>query len=854
VNFLVTGNIYNEYPQGSVDEVNYHICSVSDTLNRLDSDESIVPQSGFEVKRQNVNFIDAEVEPSTDIPSIMDETRSRIEGNDVSLGEFMSRPLNIATFEWTPSSLIFYETFNPWNLFLENKRVVNRISNFKLAKMKLHVKFLINGNSFFYGRLMACYQPLEIFDNMTTNSGLVPQDNVQMSQFPRIFLDPTTSKGGEMTLPFFYYKDYMDMTAGDADQMGQITIRTLNSLKHMQGIAAVSELVTISVFAWATEVDLQAPTHQNAFGMVPQSGKDEYQGPNGPISKPASAIAAAATALNVIPAIRPFATATAMAAGATSKVASLMGYSAPCMVESPQYVLPRSNANMAVTNAPDSSAKLSMDVKQEVSIDPRILGLGSTDELDISYIASRDSYLTTFTWAKGTDPGTLLYNFSVDPCLHLSLFNTIYMPACCGATIPFKYWNGSMEFRLQIIASAFHRGRLAVVYDPDGTPTTLETNMAYTEIIDIGSCREFSMRVGNHQATGLMTHLEVGTVSQTTYMRPTPAINIPTGNGTISIWVINELTSSNTDNTINDDIEINIFMKACEDFEVFVPTDEMTKFVIKPQSGTDVVDPVNEPDDPYPGTDVAIGSPEEIVSHRNLVYSGEKITNFRSLLKRYYHHSAFGFHGASVGDRMNISMLAFPYYRGNVPGAVHVRAGFPPIAYSYAAMTMLNWLAPAFQALRGSTRFKIMPKNNAAGYYDGIDTFYVCRTDRVIYDTDFATMDTSNPSNLSYNSLFTMNSEYKMSGATAFNSSVNPVVEFELPYYSQYRFSPGKTTNWTTSLVTPGFSHGFTFWAEKERDGSTYYDLWVAAGEDFSFYFFTGWPRMYYEVSPPVPP
>lgn len=793
--------------------------------------------------------MDASEEITNSIPSAMDETRNRLTGRDCSLQEFLGRPIKLASYEWTPSTLNFFEKFDPWSLFLENPRVSNRISNYQLLKMKLHVKFVINGNSFFYGRLMACYQPFEELDELTVNTALSNFDNVQMSQFPRLFLDPTTSKGGEMVLPFFFYADYINVTTGDWDEMGKITIRTLNNLKHISGIAAANEMVSISVFAWASEVDLQAPTHTNAANITPQSGKDdEYKGNTGPISQPASAIAAASTALSAIPFLKPYATATAMVATLTARIASMFGYSSPVMVEEPQLVLLRSNTNMAVTNTPDAAAKLTVDVKQELSIDPRIVGLGGKDELDIAYIASRDSYLLTFDWVKGTDPDVLLQTMLVDPAIHRLNGDARILPACAGAVMPFQYWNGSMEYTFQIVASAFHRGRLGIVYDPSGTPNSFESNVAYTEIIDIATCREFTMKVGNHQSTGLMTHSIVGPTTSLSMYGTT--VLVPTvGNGTISVFVINELTSSNTDVTVNDDIEINVFVRACEDFEVFVPDSEHYRLLIRPQSGVDELDETNQP---YPTTDVTIGEPASIVSHRNLVFTGEKITSFRQLLKRYYHHSAFSFDAADTDDRLLLTQKAFPYYRGNVTGAIHTRAGPPTDSYNYAGMTMLNWLAPAFQAMRGSVRYKIVPKNNAAGYNEGKDTFYVWREDDKIYSVATDRMEITNPSKTSHESLFRLSGERKALGATVFNSHVNPVVEFEVPYYSNYRFSPGKRQNWTSTSYIP-FNTGFSFLVEREKDGATYFDTWVSAGEDFTMYYFTGWPPLYYEATVPSP-
>jgi hypothetical protein len=829
-------------------------CSGEHTLNVLGVDAPLYPQSGVESKQQLTSFMDAKAPPVVEIPSSTDELRSRIQVNDNSLANFMSRPIKIKSYEWTPLSNNFTVSFDPWTDFYLNPRISNRISNYKLGRWKMHVKFVINGNSFYSGRLMAWYQPLIAFDDMTditaTETNLVGH-----SQFPRLFLDPATSMGGEMVLPFFYPQDYMDLTSFAISELGSMHIQTLTDLKHVQGVAAATECVSISVFAWATEVDLQAPTHTNLLGLIPQSGKDEYEGSKGPISKSATAIAAAATALSIIPQISPFATATASAFSTVASVAGALGYSAPCLVEEPQFVQPRSNGNLAVTNTPDASAKLTVDVKQEVTLDPRTLGLGSEDELSIAYMAGRDSYIFSFPWAKGTAPETLLSNVVVDPCFHRRDvgFSRVHMPACCGVALPFDYWTGSLVFTLQIVASAFHRGRLAVVYDPDETPATREGNLAYTEIIDIATCRDYTIKISNHQDTTLLPHTPVDTlVTISTMFGPTRITN-PIGNGTLSFWVINELTSSNVDPAVNDDIEINVFMHAAEDFEVFVPNEEIHRFVIKPQSGADPVDPMDDDNAPQPTVDTSIGTPAPLQSNRNLLYSGEKIASYRQMLKRYYHHSAFGFNAVSgTDDRMALTMKFFPYYRGNVDGAIHVRnSSTTSNPYTFAGITMLNWLTPAFQALRGSVRYKIVPKNNVAGSFSGDDTYYVSRAVGQAYSFSTDLMNNVTLSTISRDALFSMGAQRTTQGATAFNSRVNPVVEFEVPYYSRFRFSPGKRENWTTG-TTPYCAEAFRFQAEPENDGSKYFDTWVAAGEDFSLYFFTGWPPLYYEAIVPL--
>jgi hypothetical protein len=79
---------------------------------------------------------------------------------------------------------------------------------------------------------------------------------------------------------------------------------------------------------------------------------------------------------------------------------------------------------------------------------------------------------------------------------------------------------------------------------------------------------------------------------------------------------------------------------------------------------------------------------------------------------------------------------------------------------------------------------------------------------------------------------------------------VNPNVEFECPFYSPFRFEPGKTENHTGLAL---FNESWDYRVFTNGSTDTALDAFCAAGEDFQVYFFTGLPVMYYEPTPPTP-
>ena len=829
-----------------------------------------VGSASTDTSTQNVTFLDQRAGYTYDVKSEGDPTRMLQDSDDANLGNFFNRPVKIHTEEWGTNTTLAFD-IDPWNLYFTNKRVINRISNFKLLRANLKVKVVINGNGFQYGRALVTYLPLNQYDSLSSNAALIREDLVQSSQQPHVFLDPTTSTGGELTLPFFWHENYLDVSTGTWSQMGQMFFRSLNALKHANG---ANDRVTISVFAWAENVQTSVLTSRNPILLTPQSGEEvDEANATGTISGPATAVAKVSNALSTIPALSPFAMATSQFATGIAGLAKLFGYSRPPVTKNPEPYRAHPTSSLAVTNVPDTAYKLTVDDKQELTVDPRIAGLSSDDPLCIKDIAKRESYLTTFAWTIGTTPESLLWNSRITPVTWAESAGTTtayHFPACAMASLPFQYWTGSMTFRFQIVASAFHKGRIKIVYDPDWLETT-EYNTNYLEIIDIAEKQDFSITIGNGQTRTLLDHHYPGRDPASEIYSTDLITKDGPGNGVVGVYVVNELTTPNSD--VNNDIEINVFVSMSDDFEVFVPESHFEKFVFKPQSGFEahsgteqsLVVPESqdtpEPSAPQQTVTENIGPGWQDNALVNKVFTGETIMSFRQLLKRYTLHERI-WTGSSITNKrciVSMSRNMFPYLRGNVNGAAHTAQGGAP--YNYCNTLLLHWVTLAFQGWRGSIRRKILVQGftDASGYGNA----YVQRMPMFDkYSGYTQSLYTENVSDSVAKCAYTVvrnddnllgNLETKLTGVNGMlymHTSVNPTAEFEIPYYSTFRFTPGKEQDHNSPNQ---YSEGFAMVAQVPSDPETKLDILAAIGEDFQTYFWTGLPRMYYENAPPLP-
>lgn len=837
-----------------------------------------INQGSPEVTSQNVSFNDQNPSYTYEVKSEMDETRMTTDSSDADLGAFFSRPLKIASYEWATTEANFFEVIDPWTAYFANPRVINRISNFNLMRAKLHVKIIINGNGFHYGRLLASYNPLHTIDNFSVNRAFFPEDAVQASQLPHVYLDPTTSLGGDLLLPFFWNKNSLSIPKEEWEQMGQITISQLARLKHANGAV---DRVTISMFAWAEDVSLSIPTSSEPGGLTPQCGvelldaqsSDEYG--SGPVSAPATAVARAAGALRDAPIIGPYARATEMAASAVSGIARMFGYSRPVILADVLPYRPTTMGNMANTNMPDSATKLSIDCKQELSVDPRIAGLGGTDEMSICSIAGRESYLTQFPWPVDTVTESPLWHTEVTPVTWASLepsgsAEELHMPACCYAALPFKYWRGTMKYRFQIVSSTFHKGRIKVVYDPHGFASN-EYNTNYTQIIDIAETKDFTIDIGWGSEYSYLQHREPGTTDPVFGNGAPTSVPGELANGMLAVYVVNELTVPNS--TVDNDITINVFVSAGDDFEVGEPD---TGFIadlvwfnpgpngfgpelLDAQSGTDTwsadAEGIEEASAPMQTSSLAtIAESQDKSDNMAHVHFGEHITSFRQCLKRYALHtitplvlSGPSFYSRRTNDK--------PFYRGLAPGAIHVAsAANEPVPYNYVKTTLQNYLMPAYAGVRGGQRWKYHKMGGCSDFNSYMDVHRITNADIYQEVASAELAGVTRDVNCWEAMAQTRNS---WGGITQTSDRVNPVIEVELPYYSNLRFTPAKVANLTTvsdghfhefrTLTTPGFTVGGTTAAMPRLAA------YNSVGEDFNLFFFTGCPVAYSVLADPTP-
>lgn len=240
-------------------------------------------KSGEQVK--NVEFKDQQSAWTYAVKAERDPTYANANTSD-TVDDFFQRPVKVVDLSWDVGGTLDY-SFNPWQVFFEDPKIANRLVNFKNLRADLHVKFVINGNPFYYGRSIAAATMLASLDSHTIFRTGNRADLIQASQRPHVYLNPTTSEGGDLMLPFFYPKNTMSIPEKEWRRFGTIDVKTINVLRHANGGV---EPLTLSIFVMAQNVDISTPTSR-VGNLVPQG--EEY----GLVSGPAHSVANFAGAL-----------------------------------------------------------------------------------------------------------------------------------------------------------------------------------------------------------------------------------------------------------------------------------------------------------------------------------------------------------------------------------------------------------------------------------------------------------------------------------------------------------------------------------------------------------------------------
>ncbi|DAZ87515.1 TPA_asm: capsid protein precursor [Patiria miniata associated picornavirus 1] len=809
-------------------------------------------------------------------PSHVDESRYFTSFEDQNLASFFARPVKTGEYEWNVDSALTL-SFNPWKQFFSDPFVKRKLDNYQFLTAKLHVKIVLNGSQFHYGLLNLSYLPCH---------GLLPSHDmaswptttdirgVKATHFQNVNVDPNSTTAACLCLPFIWPEDMIKISTltSEFNHLGKCYVNTFALLRA--ATPSASDAINVSVYVHASDVHLAGVSYQTFSGLKPVSktptylpgtSQQEYED-DGIISKPLSLIAKATEPLAQIPMLSKVASATGVVARGLASMAYQFGFSRPLTVAPIRYMKRYPFSALAHTEGEDTATKLSLDPKSAVTVDPSINAGGDYDPMDISRFTQHENFFHGLPWFNTAEVDALIWQANVHPGLGSSYLNgasgssEVMMTALHYASLPFEYWSGSINLRIKIVASSYHRGRLKLSYDPSGAPDVTATNVQQSIIIDLADSTEITMTIPWSQP---VAYKPVGGFRDPLYADGAAAIRDTVNNGVLSLSVVNRVVSSDN----SQPVVILFYISGGEDFQLMAPsrTSDNTGNSVPtlspyPYVAASGLIPDTETDKRY-----LFGSSrtKDQVNLMRSIYCGEAIISFRELLKRYTWADSITqlvFGTGSAGSYFN-SHMNFPYWivpwgfrtTDTTETPIQVNTGvLNGQPYTPGATSLLSYLAFSFVGMRGGMRYKYLQDHKN---FDPKATF-VSRS--VMANSTLANNGLFEGYTPNQTSNYFREKMCGVSGALLTLNEQQAAVEIELPYYSSWRFIPSDPQNLCSSTYNPnGMTPGRPMQSEIIMQGHNPRDIvtsndsiasvtrYAAIGEDFQFVEYIGPPRLY---------
>jgi hypothetical protein len=709
--------------------------------------------------------------------------KSSTDQYDQSIKTFFEKPINVmngkfsvgdsvSTFYTTPYSLLY----SPHDFIKPFTVRSNKLSGFLGFRATCVVRLVINATRFQQGRYMLAYIPSGGSSPASTKGQAwnIAHWNqlIQRTQLPRVEFDLNCDTEVELRIPYVSSANFVPTSAIITDTNYYYATGTFVIFPYKDlVVGSGSANAYFTMWQHFEDVELIGPATPQSGNMFTTkkrskksvSSQEQESNGLGPISSPLTAISKGFSSFAQVPGLSVYAGPASWVTERLAGCAKIFGFARPHDTSPVTRVVRSIVPYVGTVDSSDASMPLSLSISNSVT---QAEGFSGTDmdELDFKNFVTQYAYFKTFTMAtSGGASGDSLAAWNLNPNHYwdsttgtgAKVFDH-FQPLAFVAQY-FSLWRGSLRFRIKIVKTEFHSGRIAICFNPI-EPGITTTSLSYSnsdylhrEIIDLRYSSEIEFAVPFISSSPWRSI--IGTDN-----------NI----GTIGVYTVDPLQSpSSVPSTITFLCEVS----GGPDMEFAVPRNNVSlvpSFGVTPQSG----EMFTSKNDSCSIERVSIGASSEKINLNNSAFCvGESITSFRSLLKTF---TMLLNQGESDGAKYVISILPFAwdyYYNAGTP----VACNWNPDIY--------GTLCSMFALSRGGVRWKFVEhlgaQSSATNTLSGFTTVMLDQStgdiNQMIYENE--------GNNYLNDQIFTGTS----TGTRAiFQSAVGVQPEINVPQYHRY--------------------------------------------------------------------
>jgi hypothetical protein len=715
------------------------------------------------------------------------------------------------------------------------------------------VKFQVNGTKFHTGRLIAFFVPL-------TNAGVVAGWHVQnfaaATSVTHVMLDPAVNTIAELKIPFINQQSHINLRdVTSADFLGTLVLMVFNQLQVGAG-ASTTVNVSMTVEFNENEFKVPAPTGQvfrdaniqRKLTRKAQHDKSHAQGntfttTNNQTYKDVASLA-----------LQQNTTGEEIGRGASAH-ASLDKPN--CGLEPPLVQITGLGFMANSTNITHLERFMHQPGPLTIAT-PETFGT-TIDEMSLDHLFSIWNYDSRYNWTTSQPVGGSFVSRPVCPNPEAlnslravgTYYNVTTLDYC---SMKASFWTGSIEYKIQVIASEYHTGKLFVGMHYGITSPNLS------------SVDDLTSQSGLYIDLGAGTHEYIVSIP---YISSKQMLRVPNGIEALSnqlnfctgYWTLTIINPLVAPAGVSTNVDINIYKRGGPDYAVHYYGANNSTIV---------------PADHDPGTpSLRIHDVSEAQSGKTYYLSpstpsakvyptGERIDNISDIIKRYARFT--NEYGTMVSGLVSvgydISAILF------TPAIDLSTTAVSP--YAYRQSGLISYYSAMYRAHRGSWRFKTFTTSVSPTYIDNTATVgptYVSNrapvTTAVLFSPD-ATSKINPPLTTpqfymlnsalaeGFDVVANTNTQYGMIGAPIQVATSEPGVNmFEIPYVSQYKFLliQKDLTNEPFLFGTDYSSNGtifFQFTGSQPGAAMQYNNAsYVAAGDETRFGIYLGPPVIY---------
>jgi hypothetical protein len=417
----------------------------------------------------------------------MEALRQR-DDSGTDIHKVAARPVFVFNVNWsstaTPGTLLAFVDL-PKDILNLSAIKREKMQRFQFFSADVVIRVVASSMAFQAGRLWLSFEAAR-GQRGARSSGL----NIQsVTSLDGIEFDPSTPTPLEFRVKYF-------APMSEWDQIGQygfgsVLFTVLSSLNS----ASSSSTMTFSMQAWFENVTFGVPSSDPfTTGATPQRLERDGETPapllrafrqsyvekeeaekHHVVSDTLDTVSEIAGVIGEVPLLASIARPVSWASGLAARAARMFGFSKPNVSNAPMRmeIFPQSTAHLM--DGSSDAVTLSATSNFEIPQGP-VFGT-EFDEMDIQYVCSRMPVVGGFNWDTTAAIGQPLAVIPVTPGLCAKTADAQSVSYGTYAPTPmayvasmFKYWAGSLKFRLEAVSTPFHAGRILAVYVPDFDP------------------------------------------------------------------------------------------------------------------------------------------------------------------------------------------------------------------------------------------------------------------------------------------------------------------------------------------------------------------------------------------------